>query len=529
MPSSRRRIAVRYVRTGASMSVKNPTIDDLRGYSDKHDLKLSDADLGVYLGMMGPSLDVYRELDDVADMNRVADYPRGRARQPTADENPLNGWSTRIEIAGAPDGPLAGRTVVIKDNICVRGAPLYNGTRMLEDYIAESDATVVERVLTAGATIIGKAHCEYMCGSGGSHTSAWGHVRNPHDPSRSAGGSSSGCAALVANGEADLSIGCDQGGSVRMPASFSGIVGMKPSHGLVPYTGIVPIDPTIDHAGPMTATVTDNALLLSVLAGEDGLDPRQHGPRVGDYLGGIEDGVTGLRIGLVTEGFGQVGAEKDVDQCVRAAAESLRSLGAEVEDVSIPFHRSKGTVGGAPAWLPIAYEGVLRTFCYNHGFGTAGRGFYPLDLMDRMARYQDGTDEMPANIKMFMLLGEHMRTHHHGRYYAKAQNEVIRASKVFDDALSAFDILVMPTTPMKATPLPPADASIELILQRAFEPLTNTAIFDATGHPAMSMPCGKGEGLPIGLMMIGKHYDEATIYRAGRALEVQLDLDMTPS
>ena len=161
----------------------------------------------------------------------------------------------------------------MKDNICLAGVPMMNGASTLEGYVPDVDATVVQRILDAGGTIVGKSVCEYFCFSGGSHTSSSGPVHNPHRQGYSAGGSSSGSAALVAAGEVPMALGGDQGGSIRMPASFCGIYGMKPTHGLVPYTGIMPIELTIDHTGPMTATVEDNALLLEVLAGPDGLDP----------------------------------------------------------------------------------------------------------------------------------------------------------------------------------------------------------------------------------------------------------------
>ena len=156
------------------------------------------------------------------------------------------------------------------------GVPMMNGAATMEGYIPDIDATVVHRILDAGGTIVGKAHCEYFCLSGGSHTSATGPVHNPHKMGYSAGGSSSGSAVLVALGEVDMALGGDQGGSIRMPASFCGIYGMKPTHGLVPYTGIMPIEIYVDHTGPMTANVADNALLLEVLAGPDGYDPRQY-------------------------------------------------------------------------------------------------------------------------------------------------------------------------------------------------------------------------------------------------------------
>ena len=186
-------------------------------------------------------------------------------------------------VKGAESGPLAGKTVALKDNVCLAGVPMMNGSATLEGYVPDQDATIVTRMLDAGATIMGKAHCEAFCLSGGSHTGALGPVHNPHKHGYSAGGSSSGSGALVAAGEVDMAIGGDQGGSIRIPASFCGIYGMKGTWGLVPYTGVMPIEATIDHTGPMTATVADNALLLEVLAGPDGLDPRQMGCTTARY------------------------------------------------------------------------------------------------------------------------------------------------------------------------------------------------------------------------------------------------------
>ena len=201
--------------------------------------------------------------------------PERHWQRPADADNPLGGWyvTTRVQTTG--DGPLAGRTVAIKDNIEVAGVPMMNGSATVEGFVPRRDATVVTRLLDAGAIITGKAVCENLCFSGGSHTSATGPVRNPWDHSRSAGGSSSGSAALVAAADADLALGGDQGGSIRIPAAFCGVVGHKPTHGLVPYTGAFPIENTLDHLGPITRTVRDAAVMLGVLAGPDGLDPRQ--------------------------------------------------------------------------------------------------------------------------------------------------------------------------------------------------------------------------------------------------------------
>jgi Asp-tRNA(Asn)/Glu-tRNA(Gln) amidotransferase A subunit family amidase len=193
-------------------------------------------------------------------------------------------------------------------------------------------------------------------------------VHNPYKLGYSAGGSSSGCAALVGAGEIEMAIGGDQGGSIRMPGSFSGVYGMKPTHGLVPYTGTMPIEATIDHVGPMTGTVADNALLLEVIAGPDGLDPRQYNVRVDKYTAALGRGVAGMRIGVLTEGFQHASCEPDVVQKVRQAADRLRSLGAIVEEISIPMH-----VDGLAIWQTIALESIKAKMPrQRHGLQLGG-------------------------------------------------------------------------------------------------------------------------------------------------------------
>ena len=197
-----------------------------------------------------------------------SEYPRVPGHRPTGEENPHNGWYWKTAIKGAAEGPLAGKRVGIKDNVCVAGVPMMNGASVLEGYVPEVDATVVSRILDAGGEIAGKTACEYLCFSGASHTNATGNpVHNPWKHGYTSGGSSSGSGAVVAAGDVQMAIGGDQGGSIRIPASMCGIVGLKPTHGLVPYTGVMPIELTIDHVGPMTDTVANNALLLEAIAG----------------------------------------------------------------------------------------------------------------------------------------------------------------------------------------------------------------------------------------------------------------------
>src|SRR5437867_3032442 len=203
-----------------------------------------------------------------------------------------------------------------------------------------SDTDVACFLETMGGTIVGKVRCEYFCCSGGSHTSAAGPVQNPRRPGYSAGGSSSGSAAVVAAGEVDMAIGGDQGGSIRIPAAYCGVYGLKPTHGLVPYTRILPIDTTLDHTGPMTAPVADNALLLEVLAGPDGLDPRQVDVNTAAYTNALTGDARGMRIAVVKEGFGHANSEADVDALVRKGAATFKQLGARVDEVSIRLHHA---------------------------------------------------------------------------------------------------------------------------------------------------------------------------------------------
>ena len=247
------------------MAIKAPTVDQVVEVGAQLGMRLGEDEAAQYLQAMQPMLAGYGVVDSMADELPEVRYPRVPGRRATGDENPHNGWYWKTAIKGAADGPLAGKRVGIKDNICVAGVPMMNGASVLEGYVPEVDATVVERILDAGGEIAGKTACEYLCFSGGSHTNATGlPVHNPWKQGHTSGGSSSGSGAVVAAGDVEMAIGGDQGGSIRIPASMCGVVGLKPTHGLVPYTGVMPIELTIDHVGPMTDTVANNALLLEV-------------------------------------------------------------------------------------------------------------------------------------------------------------------------------------------------------------------------------------------------------------------------
>lgn len=499
------------------MSLPRPTLEALDQAARRIGLNLDDATLRAYDRILEATFADYDQVDALIDQPPVVRYPRTPGEQP--EDNPLNAWYVRTDIDGRPGGPLAGKRVVLKDNVCLAGVPMMNGAATLRGYVPDQDATVATRILDAGGRIVGKAHCEYFCVSGSSHTNAAGPVRNPRNPDHSAGGSSSGAAALVGAGEADMAIGTDQGGSVRIPAAYSGIYGMKPTHGLIPYTGIMPIEMTLDHAGIMTATVADNALLLDAIAGADGLDPRQQNLPAGRpaYCDALGQPLKGLRIGVVPEGFGWHNSEPEVDDGVRRAAAELAALGAEVIELPVPLHRK-----GHAIWTPIAVEGTTQQM-KGFNYGTNWKGLYVTGLMQAQRHWRDHADEFPHDVKTCLLAGEYFYARYGGQYYGKAQNLARRLRQAYDQALARVDVLLMPTVPMRAPRLIDAGAAPDLFVTRALEMNANTAPFDVTGHPAISVPCALRAGLPVGMMLIGRHFDESTLYRAAHAFERSLD------
>ena len=498
------------------MAVNQPQYSQIKKIATALGIDLSKEDLSSFKKLFSQFMDSYNVIDQMPDYLPTVKYPRTPGYKPTSDENKYNAWHIKTEVQGNPKGKLKGRRVVLKDNIMLAGVPMMNGASTLEGYIPEIDATVATRLLDEGATIVGKAHCEYFCLSGGSHTCAAGPVHNPHKMGYMAGGSSSGSAALVAAGEVEMALGGDQGGSIRMPASYCGIYGMKPTHGLVPYTGIMPIEIYIDHTGPMTQNVEDNALMLEVLAGADGFDPRQYSVKIHKYTEALQgrDGIKGMKIAVVKEGFNHDNTEPDVDEVVRDALEKMKSMGAIVDEISIPMH----TFGPA-IWTPIGIEGLTQTMMYGDGYGISRPDLYVTSLMDFHRGWRSRCNELPETVKFGLMWGTYMNSYHGNKYYGKAMNLSRLLTEAYDKVLAEYDLLAMPTTVLKSQPIPKKDASREEIIQRGFEMNANTCPFDITHHPAMAIPCGKSEGLPVSLQLVGKHFDEPSIYRAAHAFQ----------
>ncbi len=503
---------------------KAPSTRQILDLSQALGLELTEAEAATYAMLIGNGMPSYRRLEELPEMKPPVKYPRTPGYRPAAEDNPYNGWYWRTNIRGADAGPLKGERVAIKDVICVAGVPMMAGLQVLEGYIPDIDATVVTRLLDAGAVIVGKTNAE---DPGGSQTCALGPVQNPYKPTHVPGTSSAGSAVVLATGQVDMALGGDQGGSIRIPSSWTGAYGLKPTYGLVPYTGCMMIETTLDHVGPMCNSTEGVARMLSVLAGPDPLDPRQRGlipdDYVRDYLPALERGVEGMRIAVVREGFGQ-GAWEDlglpaseavVDRSVMAAVRRLESVGAETTEVSIPMH-----LVGPYIFRGIIGEGAARFMIDENGAGTNWTGFYNTTLSEAFARGRRARPRsLPPGVVALALTGMYLQRYYDGRYYAKAQN--VRAGLVaaYDKVLADHDLLVMPTIPFRAPPIPPPDCSIEELLSSTGAMYANTCQADVTGHPAMSVPCGIAEGLPIGMMLTGRRFDDASVIAAAQAFE----------
>jgi amidase len=497
--------------------LKTPTRNQIARIIEGLGISASGDEISLYRDLVEGSIAGNAALDHLPDDEVQPGSADRMWKRPEPAQNPFNAWYVKTDITGAESGVLQGRSVAIKDNVFVAGVPLMDGSKILDGYTPPVDATVVTRILDAGGAIAGKAVCEAFCFSGGSHTSDSGPVQNPHNTAHSTGGSSSGSGALVAGGEVDLAIGCDQGGSIRIPSSFCGIYGLKPTHGLVPYTGILGMGPVIDHVGPMTASVADNALLLEVIAGKDGLDSRQYNPRTDNYTESLQEGIEGLRVGVVVEGFGHESSEPDVDAKVRGAAEILGEIGAVVKEISIPMHR----LGPAISFAVI--QQTIDAMFYHDGCLINRLDPVTVSFLDAQHAWRERANELPETIKVMLMATEFLKQEHGYHYVAKGTNLVRQLRSAYDDALKGVDLLLVPTTPMKAPRLPGADVDPAISLALAFDPLINTMPFDNTHHPAMSVPCGMSNGLPVGMMLVGRHFEESTIYRAAHAFETGAD------
>lgn len=502
------------------MPLRRPSKADLAAISSKRHLRLTEVELEDLYELVCENLNLYDELEQYPDpVREVVPAVRVPGRRLTAAEDPLNAIvrTCSVKLPGAK-GKLAGKSIGVKDTICVAGIPMSCASRLLYDYTPDIDATVVTRILEAGGHISAVMNTDDFAFSGGGHTSAYGVTLNPKNSKHAAGGSSCGSAAAVAKNLVDIALGGDQGGSIRIPAAWSGIVGHKPTHGLVPFTGIVGFDLTIDHIGPMTRTVKDAALLLSVIAGKDpdAADPRQPDQvDSSDYTKALSGHMKKLSVAVVKEGFGSQFSTSTVDNAVGNAIKVLKKLGAQVSEVSIPEH---STV--VPLWNAIAIEGGVSSFYAGH-HSYQNKGWYNPRLMSAMGRgiISHGGDFSPT-AKLGTLIAGYMTDQYHGVFYGRARNLSNQLTQAYNKVFESFDLVVMPTTPQTAYKVPPSpEDDRKTYIRQALNMVANTATFDLTGHPSITVPCKSVRGLPVGLMITGRHFEDATVLRAGHAYE----------
>jgi aspartyl-tRNA(Asn)/glutamyl-tRNA(Gln) amidotransferase subunit A len=441
-------------------------------------------------------------------LERTADLAREQAR--AVDER----------FRGGEDlPPTAGMPLAVKDVLCTRGITTTCGSRILGNYVPPYDCTPWARLREGGAVLLGKTNCDEFAMGSSTENSGFFTTRNPWDLEAVPGGSSGGSAAAVAAGEAVWALGTDTGGSVRQPAALCGVVGFKPTYGLISRYGLIAFASSLDTVGTFTRTVRDCATLLSSIAGKDRRDATSLPTEPQAYGEGIEDGVEGMRIGVVRDWLGE-GVEPGVKRSIEAAVERLGGLGATFEDVSLPHaeYALSAYYILAPAECSsnlARYDGV------RYGYRAEG----PTDVVDMnmRTRGQGFGDE----VKRRIMLGTYaLSAGYYDAYYGQAQKVRTLVIRDFEAAFERFDLLLGPTSPTTAFRIgEKAEDPLSMYLSDIFTIPSNLA-----GNPAISVPCGLDDrGLPVGLQLMGRHLDESTVLRAAHAFEQDLGFDARPA
>jgi aspartyl-tRNA(Asn)/glutamyl-tRNA(Gln) amidotransferase subunit A len=405
--------------------------------------------------------------------------------------------------------PLAGVPVGIKDVMVTKNVRTTAGSKILGNYVPPYDCTAVSRLEAAGAVVLGKLNCDEFAMGSSNENSAFKAVHNPRDLSRVPGGSSGGSAAAVAADMAVATLGSDTGGSIRQPASFCGVVGLKPTYGRVSRYGLIAFASSLDHIGPLTKTVKDAAIMLKTIAGRDPMDSTSAELLVPDYVAELEKPIKGLKIGVAKEYFGE-GLEPETRSAIEAAIQKFASMGCEIVDVSLPH-----TKYAIPAYYLVATAEASSNLARFDGvrYGYRARGSRSLSDMYRRTR----DDGFGAEVKRRIMLGTYaLSAGYYDAYYLKAQRVRTLLTRDFEEAFKKVDVIVGPTSPTPAFKLgEKVDDPLAMYLADIYTVTANLA-----GIPGISIPVGQSkEKLPIGMQIFGKHFDEATILRAAHAYE----------
>src|SRR5688572_20808813 len=414
----------------------------------------------------------------------------------------------RARAAGDALGPLAGVPVALKDNLCLRGVRTTASSKILENFLPPYDATAVRLLEAAGAVIVGKTNCDEFAMGSSNENSAFGPVRNPWALDRIPGGSSGGSAAAVAAGCVPLALGSDTGGSIRQPASFCGVVGLKPTYGRVSRFGLLAFASSLDQIGPFSGSVADSALALSVIAGWDGADATSTRTPVPDYTAALSGDVKGLRVG-VPRAFVTEGVHEGVRRAFDAALDTLRQAGAAIVDIELPHARY-----AIPVYYLVctaeASSNLARYDGVKYGYRAAGAE----TLREMYSRSRD--QGFGPEVKRRIVLGTYvLSAGYYDAFYLKAQQVRTLLRRDYEQAFERVDVVAMPTSPTPPFRLgEKTDDPLQMYLADIF-----TVSAPLAGLPAISVPCGFSEGLPVGLQLTGRFFDEATLLRTADAYE----------
>ena len=506
------------------MAVRRLRREELAYYAQLANWNLGEAEVDEYLTLSEAMFDLIDQLDAApAPTPARAEARRDPGRPPLPGEDPYNAVIRWCNVKGRATGKLAGKRIAVKDNVNVAGIPLTLGANVLQPYISEGDSIVTERLLNAGAEIVAKLNLENFAWSGGGETSEFGAVLNPFDTTRTAAGSSGGSGAALFYDGIDITIGTDQGGSIRLPASWCGVLGFKPTHSLVPYVGIGAMDGMYDHCGPMSLIVADMALTMDVIAGKHPDDFRQDVVPKLKFSEAVESAperMDGITIGVLKEGF--VWADlpdapegtRETQGAVLAAIERMRALGATIKEISVPTHLT----GSAMMFLALMMGNttLLRdNGVYYHARGARQSPELAIALGKGLRTHGD---HLPPTVKLISMIGEYLKEHFFGAHYAKAMNMAPGHRAQYDAAFEQCDFIVMPAATHYAHVAKP-DASISHRVLRGWGMVGNTAPFNASGHPSLSMPAAEANGLPVGVLVTGKTFGDADVLRFARIYE----------
>ena len=411
--------------------------------------------------------------------------------------------------AGEEIGLLAGIPIGIKDNMCTQGIPTTCASRMLENFVPPYESTVTQKLADAGAVMVGKTNLDEFAMGSSTENSAYQVTANPWDVSRVPGGSSGGSAAAVASGECAVAIGSDTGGSIRQPASFCGVVGMKPTYGLVSRFGLVAFASSLDQIGPFGRTVEDAAILLGAIAGYDSKDSTSLKVNIPDYTQSLKPDLKSIRIGVIKETFGE-GLDSAVEQAVNKAIEQLKNLGAEVQEISCPRFRY-----GLPTYYIIAPSEASANLARYDGVKYGLRAPNPENLIDMYARTR--ASGFGAEVKRRIMVGTYtLSAGYYDAYYLKAQKVRTLIKQDFEAAFEQVDVLVCPTVPTTAFKV--GEKTADPLSMYLTDLMTITV--NLAGLPGLSLPCGfDNNNLPIGLQLIGNVLREDQLFAVAYAYE----------